>query len=148
MLTEVDMHSSSVKRGARLLNARRQVLLQDEITATQPIQWRMHTNATVALDSAGTTATLTLDGEELHAILLSPPAGARFTTLDPVRPAGMAEPLVPDQANPGVTVLAVDLAAGTHTLQVLFNPQWEGMAAADFVTPPTVALDSWGLTSH
>lgn len=141
--------SSSVKRGARFLNGRRQVLLQDEITATQPIQWRMHTNATVDIDQASkTTATLKLDGKELQVRMLDPPSGAEFATMDPVRLPGMPEPLVPDQENPGVTVLTISLPAGTQTIRVLFNPKWEGMSEADFVTPPNVPLDSWDLRSH
>jgi len=131
-----------------MINGRKQVLLQDEVTASGAIQWRMHTNATIAIDTAGTTATLALDGKELRVLMVSPPSGARFTRLDPVRPAGMEEPEIPDQDNPGVSVLAIDLAAGTHTLQVLFNPQWEGVSQGDFVTPPTVALDAWSLRSH
>ncbi|KAJ3549963.1 hypothetical protein NMY22_g678 [Coprinellus aureogranulatus] len=148
-ITSAYFDASSVKRGARLLNGRRQVLLQDEITATQPIQWRMHTNATVAIDSSSkTSATLKLDGQELTVKLLDPPSGAEFATMDPVRLPGMPEPLVPDQENPGVTVLTVSLPAGTQTLRVLFNPKWEGMTEADFVTPPNVPLDSWDLRSH
>lgn len=52
---------SSIKRGIRLLNGRRQILLQDDISgSTTDIQWRMHTNATVTTN--GNTATLTLEG--------------------------------------------------------------------------------------
>ena len=61
----------------------------------------------------------------------------------------MPEPIVPDQANPGVTVsLAVSLPAGTYSLQVLFSPQWPGMKEEDYVTPKSVALDDWSLRSH
>ncbi|KAF5337183.1 hypothetical protein D9611_003072 [Ephemerocybe angulata] len=146
-MTSAYFDATSVKRGARMLNGRTQILLQDEITATGTIQWRMHTNATVALDSA-TTATLSLDGQVLKVSMVSPPDGAEFVKLDPVRPAGMPEPLEPDQPNPGVTVLAINLPAGSHTLQVLFNPQWPGMKESDYVVPKTVALDSWSLRSH
>ena len=40
---------SNAVRAIRLLNGRRQILLQDEVTSTLPVQWRMFTNATVAL---------------------------------------------------------------------------------------------------
>lgn len=108
------------------------------------VQWRMHTNATVVAD--GTTATLSLDGQTMKVSILNAPTGATFTTSDAVRL--VANPTHADQPNPGVTVLIIDLPAGTYSLQVLFNPQWAGMAAGDFVTPPSVALDSWSLTSH
>ncbi|KAF8973560.1 chondroitin AC/alginate lyase [Flammula alnicola] len=140
--------ATSVKRGARLLNARRQVLVQDEITASQGVQWRMHTNATVSIDQGGTSVTLTLDGQTMKVSMLNPPSGAVFTRTDAVRFTTDVTPPAPDQDNPGVSVLVIDLPAGTYSLQVLFNPQWPGMAASDFVTPPSVALDNWSLTSH
>jgi hypothetical protein len=139
---------TSFQRGIRPINNRKQVLLQDDITASQAIEWRMHTNATVTV--SGTTATLTLEGKTMTVTILNPPSGASFATAQPVRfdtdpalPTGMV-----DQPNPGVTVLTIDLPAGTYSLQVLFNPQWAGMSSSDFVTPPSVPVNSWSLTSH
>jgi len=140
--------ATSVKRGIRLLNARQQVLLQDEVDAQGEVMWRMHTNATVNIDSSGTSATLTLDNQTMIVQILNAPSGAVFTTSPAVRFPTDPVPLEADQPNPGVTVLIIDLPAGSYTLEVLFNPQWPGMAANDFVTPPSVALDSWTLTSH
>jgi hypothetical protein len=140
--------ATSVKRGIRLLNARQQVLLQDEVDAQGEVMWRMHTNATVNIDSSGTSATLTLDNQTMIVQILNAPSGAVFTTSPAVRFPTDPVPLEADQPNPGVTVLIIDLPAGSYTLEVLFNPQWPGMAASDFVTPPSVALDSWTLTSH
>ena len=142
------MFRTSVKRGIRTLNKRRQVLLQDEVTASGEIQWRMHTNATVTV--SGASATLELDSQKMTVTLLNPPPGAAFATSEAVRVPNSAEPgpQIPDQPNPGVTVLTLTLPAGTYTLPVLFNPQWSGMSASDFVTPAVVALDNWSLTSH
>jgi hypothetical protein len=140
--------ANSVKRGVRLLNTRKQVLLQDEIDAQAPVQWRMHTNATVSIDNGGTSATLKLDGQVLTVSMLNPPSGAAFTTSDAVRFPTDPQPPQPDQPNPNVKVLIISLPAGKYTLEVLFNPQWPGMSASDFVTPPSVPLDSWSLTSH
>ena len=139
---------TSVKRGVRLLNARTQVLIQDEITASAPIMWRMHTNATVTISSDGTSATLNLDGQNMIVTMLNPPSGAVFTTNSAVRFPSSPPPPQPDQLNPGVTVLIISVPAGTYTLEVLFNPQWPGMSASNFVTPPSVPLDNWSLTSH
>ncbi|KAG6830346.1 hypothetical protein H0H92_001139 [Tricholoma furcatifolium] len=147
-LSSAYFSATSVHRGIRLLNGRKQVLLQDEIDAQASVMWRMHTNATVAFDSSGTTATLTLDGQTLTVSMLSPPSGATFSKSAAVRLASDPTPPEPDQQNPGVTVLIVELPAGTYTLQMLFNPQWSGMSASDFVTPPTVPLAQWSLTSH
>ncbi|KAJ6621575.1 chondroitin AC/alginate lyase [Mycena sp. CBHHK59/15] len=138
--------ASSVKRGVRLLNGRKQVLIQDEITSTAAVQWRMHTNATVAVDSSGTSATLSLDGQTMNVSIQNPPSGAAFTTSEAKRFDTDETPPVPDQENLGVTVLIISLPAGTYNLQVLFNPQWKDKTT--FVTPPSVALDNWTLASH
>ncbi|KAF8205709.1 heparinase II/III family protein [Mycena galopus ATCC 62051] len=145
-MTSAYFDATSVKRGIRLLNGRKQVLLQDEVTASQGIQWRMHTNATVTVGSSGTSAVLTLDGQTMNVQILNPPSGAQFNTSAAVRFPSDPTPPVPDQPNPGVTVLIIDLPAGTYNLQVLFNPQWPG--SVSYVTPPAVALDSWTLRSH
>ncbi|KAF8167740.1 chondroitin AC/alginate lyase [Crassisporium funariophilum] len=147
-ITSAYFQATSVKRGVRLLNARRQVLLQDEINAQAAVQWRIHTNSTIAIDNGGTSATMTLDGQTMKLSMLNAPSGATFTTSNAVRLPSDVTPPVPDQENPGVTVLIVSLPAGTYSLQMLFNPQWPGMSASDFVTPPSVPLDSWSLTSH
>jgi len=112
--------------------------------------WRMHTNATVTIDSTGTNATLKLDGQTMIVQMLNAPSGAKFTTMaavrlstDPALPSGAS-----DQPNPGVTVLTIELPAGQYDLQVLFNPQWAGMAASAFKTPAFVPIDSWSTTSH
>lgn len=143
ILTRLDR---TVKRGVRLLNARKQVLIQDEITAQGPIQWRMHTNATI--EQGGTTATLTLAGQTMKVSMVSPPPTATFSVTDAVRLPSDVTPPIPDQENKDVKVLIISLPAGTYNLQVLFNPQWSGMSAGDFVTPKTVALNDWTLDSH
>ena len=140
---------TSFSRGVRLLNQRTQVLLQDEINAQGTIMWRMHTNATVAVSSNGTSATLTLEGQTMTMEILNPPSGAQFATGQAVRLAG--DPALPtgqvDQPNPGVTVVSISLPAGQYTLQVLFNPQWPNLKASDYVTPANVPLSQWSLTS-
>lgn len=108
----------------------------------------MHTNATVATE--GSTATLTIDGKTTKVTILSPSSGFTLGTAPAARSSNdaNASPLATDQPNPTVTVLTIDLPAGNHNLQVLFNPQWPGMSDGDFKTPPSVPLDSWSLSSH
>lgn len=142
----------SVKRGIRLLNGRKQVLLQDDITnANTTSEWRMHTNAT-EIDINGTTATLSLGGKKLIATILNAPSGVVFTKGSPVRystdPALPSDAASQDQPNDGVTVLIIEIPTGTNSIQVLFNPQWDNMSSSDFVTPPNVPVDKWSLTSH
>ncbi|KAF9270054.1 hypothetical protein L218DRAFT_849595 [Marasmius fiardii PR-910] len=146
----VDMTSAyddvtSAKRGVRMLNGRKQVLIQDEITSTAGIQWRMQTNATVTTD--GSSATLVRDGKTMTMQILSP-SGAKFTTSaatrfasDPPTPASD-----PDQPNPGITVVIIELDSGTQNIQVLFTPQWGGSVKTS--TPTSVNLDDWSLDSH
>jgi hypothetical protein len=126
------------------------VLLQDDINAAGTVMWRMHTNATVTIGSGGTSATLALDGQKMVMTILNPPSGATFTTADAVRLSG--DPALPtgqtDQPNPGVTVLTISLPAGQYSLQVLFNPQWPNLQPNNYVTPKSVPLSSWSLTSH
>lgn len=133
-----------------MLNGRRQVLLQDDISTTSgDVMWRMHTNASVAIN--GATATLSLNGKTLQASILSP-TSVSFGTAQPTRLA--SDPPLPtgpedaDQENKGVTVLTISVPAGTTSIQVLFNPQWPGFSSSEFVTPQSVPLSSWSLTSH
>ena len=131
-----------------MINGRKQVLLQDDIDASGDIMWRMHTNATV--ETSGTSATLRIGDKTMQMTILNPPDGVTLTTGpaqrfedDPPLPEGAS-----DQENPGVTVVMINLPAGSHSLQVLFNPQWDGMQSSDFKTPQAVAIDDWSLTSH
>jgi len=134
----------------RLLNARQQILIQDEIESDQTSQWRMHTNATVSLSNGDRTATLALGGQTLIATILDSAPSLSFATSAATRLSGSGSPPSgeTDLPNPGVTVLTVDIPTGSTTLQVLFNPQWSGLSASDYVTPSSVALSSWSLTSH
>ncbi|MBW0476167.1 hypothetical protein O181_015882 [Austropuccinia psidii MF-1] len=142
-------NGTAVQRGVRLLNGRTQVLLQDEITsAGTTSQWRVHTNATIHISGDGATANLELNGKKMTATLLSP-AGSKFESVQPVRvptlpplPSGS-----PDLPNPGVTVLAANIPAGTQTVTVLFTPQWGGQFNAK-MSPKNVPLNQWSLTSH
>ncbi|KAH8821971.1 hypothetical protein F5884DRAFT_746259 [Xylogone sp. PMI_703] len=136
-----------IKRGIRLLNRRKQVLIQDEITnATAKSQWRMHTNASITCSGDGRTAFLTLHGKFLNISIQSPTSS--FRTLQPIRLA--SDPPLPegekDLSNPGVRVLAIDIPAGTHTVAVMFSPVWNATWLP--LTPAPVPLEKWNLTSH
>ncbi|KII94278.1 hypothetical protein PLICRDRAFT_100953 [Plicaturopsis crispa FD-325 SS-3] len=148
-LTSAYFDVTSFKRGIRTINARKQVLLQDEITASANIQWRMHTNATVTVDSSGTSATLVIGDQKLTMTILNPPSGVKINTGPAQRFSTDPTPPEADQPNPGVTVVSIDgMSSGTYNLQVLFNPQWPGMSSSDFKTPSSVDLDNWSATSH
>ncbi|WP_299664827.1 heparinase II/III family protein [uncultured Ruegeria sp.] len=67
-----DLPRHSVQRGIALVGGEA-VLIQDEITGdlTGPMAWTMHTMAQV--DLQGDTAVLTQDGQQMTAVILSPP---------------------------------------------------------------------------
>lgn len=150
-------NDATVKRGIRFINGRKQILIQDDIAGVPSgtnIQWRAQTNATITPN--GASATLELGGETLIATIINGPSGATFSredatsdSSDPAPPAPTGQERPGNVPNEGVSVLVVDIPGGSDfSLSILLNPQWEGMAAGDFVTPPNVGIDSWSLTSH
>ena len=76
------------------------------------------------------------------------PAEGFFRSSDPVRMPN--DPPLPngesDEVNVGLSVLAVDIPVGTHTVAMIFSPVWN--STWDAVLPPLVSLDSWTLHSH
>ncbi len=181
LLTTARIHSSlyrSIKRGIRFINSRAQVLLQDDVSnASQAIQWRMQSNASMSFNSGATTATLSLGGQTLTATIVQGPSGASFTQLPSTRYStdpnlgtysiantdeningGNLNADLPNNED-GVyntTVLAITIpansAGSTFSLQVLFSPQYSnssGSSAPKLITnPPNVAIGSWTTTSH
>lgn len=145
-------NGTSVKRGMRLINGRKQVLIQDELSGFNTAEWRMHTNATINLGNNNRQATMTLNGATMIANILDSAPSATFGTAQPTPTGTVVSPPTAvggtNLPNPGVTVLTIDVPADTTTLEVLFNPQWEGMAASAYATPTSVPLSSWSLTSH
>ncbi|GMV93442.1 MAG: hypothetical protein AMXMBFR82_32200 [Candidatus Hydrogenedentota bacterium] len=126
--------ATKVTRGVSLTNDRKAVLVQDEFVLSEPceIQWGMTTDAHIEPHSDG-TATLTLDGKQLIARILSP-EGAQFTV-------GSAEQEEPQRTNKGVNRLLVRTPAeGEVTIAIQLAPLWgDGAAEADEV----VAVNNW-----
>ena len=75
--------ASKLWRGVALVENRMALLIQDELTARQPVEvgWRVHTLAQVSV--SGREATLTLNGKTCTARILEP-AGAVFVAEDVV----------------------------------------------------------------
>lgn len=135
---------TSWQRGVKLFDNRQRVLVQDELSASQPadVWWFMHTKATTITVSAdGKSAMLTSGTQRMEARILSPTSGATFTVRDAVplptspNPSGQT-------ANTGVRKLAIHLTGVTSTrLSVLFTPLATGQVPG---TPPTVtSLAQW-----
>lgn len=77
-----EAYNTTVKRGVRLLNSRRQVLIQDEIESDETSQWRMHTNATITYSNGNKNANLALNGQSMTVQILGS-SNLSFTTLQP-----------------------------------------------------------------
>lgn len=109
----------------------------------------MHTNATITYSDNNRVATLSLGDKSLTATILDTAPTLTFQTLAPNRTADAPQLRDGgyDLPNPGVSVLAIDIPSGDTTLEVLFNPQWDGLSASDFKTPSSVSLSDWSTTS-
>jgi hypothetical protein len=141
-------NASKVMRGVKLLDHRRQVLIQDEIITPEPsdIWWFMHTSTEVQEISAdGKTAILLQNGKRLWANILSPQG--EFTVMDPIpllespSPAGQ-------NSNPGIRKLAIHMPDTQHLqLSVLMVPlrEWE---LPPTERPAVVPLSEWQLTEE
>ena len=151
-LTSVYSGMSKVWRGARLMGARNQVLVQDEIQAAtgKTVWWFAHytyPTTTVVIDPDGTSATLTQGSERLWCKIVS--GGGTFQIMDAVPLPTSPQPVTTPQqnANTGYKKLAINLTNVTNTtLAVWFVP----LSAGDPVptTLPTVtSLNSWNLAA-
>ncbi|CAD6911655.1 unnamed protein product [Tilletia controversa] len=178
MSSAYGLASGSVKRGIRMLNARREILLQDELSSAvnADVQWRVQTNATITLSEDKRTATLqlqrivnpnaaygglTADLTERRTMIvkiLDPtPSGAVFSVqAAPAKRIYGSEPaqtmagVIGDQPNTGVSVLSIEVAAGgtPATIAVVWQPQWDDLDSDDSALPKQVQLDQWTVTSH
>ncbi len=105
-------------RDVALVDQRRAVVVRDifETSAPCEIAWAMTTDA--AIEAAGDSATLTLDGKQLVTTILAP-AGASFEVESAERPA-------PERRNEGVRRLVARVPAGTGStsVTVLLAPVW------------------------
>ncbi len=121
--------SSRTSRGVAMLPGRRAVLVQDEFILTKPatITWGMTTDA--AITTQGNEATLSLEGKQLRAKILSP-AGATFTSAS-------AEQKPPQRTNKGVRRLLARVKAskGPVRIAVVLIP-----AASGRKENPSVAI--------
>jgi autotransporter-associated beta strand protein len=148
-LTPVYSSMTRVWRGVRLLGARDEVLVQDEIVAGtgKTVWWFAHftyPTTTVAIDPDGTSATMTQGAERLWCKILS--GGGTFQIMDAVplptspNPAGQ-------NANTGHKKLAISFTGVTNkTLAVWFVPLAAGEVPP--VTPPAIVpLNTWNIAA-
>jgi hypothetical protein len=125
-----------VKRGVRMVDGRRAVLIQDEFQMKEPCElaWGMTTDARIDIEDKS-NAVLELKGERLFARLLSPD-GAGFAVES-------AEQEEPQRKNTGVRRLVIRLAKarGDVRIAVLLSPVWDDGTAVQSVDVEPLA--SW-----
>ncbi|MBN1509798.1 MAG: heparinase II/III family protein [Sedimentisphaerales bacterium] len=128
--------ASSALRGVAMIEGRRAILVQDEISLKAPceVAWGMTTDAQIDIEE-GSRAVLKLKGQTLVARLLGP-KDARFTVES-------AEQQPPQAKNAGVRRLMVRLpqASGDVRVSVLFSPVWKDGKAVD--TTEIKPLANW-----
>ena len=151
-LTPVYTGMSRVWRGVRLMGARNEVLVQDEIQAAtgKTVWWfahYTHPTTSVVIAPDGTSATLTQGAERLWCKILS--SSGQFQIMDAIPLPGSANPVTtpPQNANTGHKKLAINLTNVTNTtLAVWFVPLQTGDPIP--TTLPTVtALNTWNIAA-
>lgn len=151
-LTPVYTGMSKVWRGVRLMGARDEVLVQDEIqVATGKTVWWFahytHPATGVVIDPDGTSAMLTQGAERLWCKILS--SSGTFQIMDAVPLPGSANPVTtPAQnANAGHKKLAINLTNVTNTtLAVWFVPLQTGDPIPTTL-PAVTALNTWNIAA-
>lgn len=123
-----------LRRGIALVEKRRAALVQDEFELEKQtdVAWGMTTDAQIAVGKNG-TATLTQEGKQLKARILSP-VGASFT-------AESAGQKAPQKSNEGISRLMVRLPAqqGKVRIAILLEPVWpDGRSVDTFDLIPLV----------
>lgn len=132
----------SVQRGIALFDKRRQVIIQDEITAPRAsnVWWFMHTEQPVELSDDGRLATLVSGSKRLEARILSP-ADARFTVMDAVPLPTSPQP-DGQNANIGKRKLAIHLGTVNEArIVVLLTPLRSGESLVTL--PAIIPLAEW-----
>lgn len=127
--------ASSAKRGVRVIDGKRSVIIQDEfsLSRTCDVMSGITTDASISLLTSQ-KARLSLNGKTLTARILYP--------LNAVFTIGSAEQLAPQKTNTGVKRLEVVLTAqtGQVSLVVMLSPDWSGEST---YLPHLLPLSEW-----
>jgi hypothetical protein len=136
-------HVRSARRGVALLENRQQVLVQDKVTADEPVEawWFMHTRADVQIGDDASTAVLHQDGKQLWAKLLTPASGE--FTVRAARPLPESPDPEEQAKNEGVRKLSIHLNEMTaERVAVLLVPLKAGENAPETL-PDVQPLEEW-----
>ncbi len=136
-----DLGVTNWDRGIALIDDRSRFLIQDEVTATEPVEpwWFMHTAAAVDVAPDGLSATLTIDGRQMSARLLEGPPGAQLSVMDAV-PLPTSPAPAGQNANAGTRKLVVTgEESADFRISVLLEPLPTGADPEPAPTPTPLA---------
>jgi hypothetical protein len=131
--------ATRVWRGIGLIDGRRRVIVQDELSLRQgtDVTWGMHTQADVQVDfaSGGRVATLTRGNARLEARILDP-VTAWFAVEVVAAPA-------PQRRIEGVRKLSIQMPPSQSDLRITVVYTPEVLENAPTTMPPVIPLDAW-----
>jgi len=129
---------TAMKRGVALYGKEDRVLIQDQISATKPVEavWQIHTRAQIDISENGKKATLRLGDHQLSVSLVDT-ENAKFSSEELSIPA-------PQQPVQNVRLLKVklDKPAAQQRITVLFAPYFEPVGRKEKM-PKSIALENW-----
>ncbi|MEL6929235.1 MAG: heparinase II/III family protein [Cyanobacteria bacterium J06600_6] len=126
--------TSQVKRGIALQDQRHQALIQDEISASSPVNvfWFMHTNAEIKIAPDRRSAILVQDGKQLLAQIRGTDKG--FFSQMSAKPLPTSPNPVGQAENTQLKKLTIELKAVTDSqFAVLFTPVTSAPSTTDLV---------------
>lgn len=143
-MAEAHRRINAWRRGWRLFDHRRQMVVQDEIEVDDEstVWWFLHTTADIAIGDDGRSAVLSQSGQRMLARVLSP-TDASFVSTD-ARPLWTSPDPTGQNQNNGVRKLAMQLQVeSSATITVQLTPLHDGESAprAERVAP----LSRWSV---
>lgn len=152
MTPDYDKLAKSAKRGLKMFDHRRKVLIQDEISTLdgKPLDsyWFMQTEAGIEIAPDGRSAMLYRGNEKMLVYMATAPKDARFTVMG-------TEPLIytrPVESKQDWTFGAKKLTIHTNTetdlnLAIVFEPIRQGKTPTLTILPYQ-SLDSWKISAE
>ena len=132
-------------RGIMLAEGRKQVILRDEFSLTEPsdVWWFAHTKADIKISDDGRSAVLNRDGKMLRADIMSEDADLTFSQMDARPLTELGSPDVPGQnQNVGVKKLFIrGKNKSSFNVSVVFTPILSENETVEL--PSDKALDEW-----
>ncbi|MBD2845318.1 discoidin domain-containing protein [Paenibacillus sp. IB182496] len=134
------------KRGVKLMEMRKQFMVQDEFLLREPseLYWFMHTTADIDIIEEGRAAVLQLEDKKLYVKAIEAPANAQFEVLN-ARPLASSPDPEGQALNQGIRKLALHMdGVQQGSVSIWMVPLWEN-EALPVTAPEFVPLSEWTL---